>query len=1098
MLVRSVWIVTLAFLLFVPLTLLAQTTHIPSMDKYKRPNGLNPHLNITQYVNTVWQAQQGLPQNSAYALCQTRDGYLWIGTEEGAARFDGVQFKVYDKDAFIGLSVGYTISFCEQRDGTFWMGTRGGGLIRLVDGKYTLFDSTKGINAAEIWCILEDRAGTLWIGTENGLFAYSGGKMRRFTTADGLPHLIVYTIYQDRMGTLWVGTQQGLCRLNAVLTHSLAPREKFFAQEYLPNNDTTDVRAILHDSKGTLHIGTHQGLWSRSDGGAWRFLSRKDGLSGNYVYALLEDRSGALWAAMFDNGISRIYDNRIDTYTRADGLVNENTLTLLEDHEGALWVGTYGGGVQRFTNGSCINMASREGLVGNVIRSFAEDSTGGFWIGSNNNGLQCLRNGKLTLYDHTKTRTFAAEEMRGLYTDPDGTLWAGVLGEGVYYWKNGRWGNYSTKDGLASNDVYAIVRDTEGAMWFGGSQYGISRLKNGQITKIGMRDGLLNESVYGLLADSAGGLWIGSFGGGVQYYRNGKFTNYGTSQGLLGNNILTFYQDASGSVWVGGVGGISRIKKGVVRTFTKKEGLYNESAFTILEDDLGYLWATSNKGVYRFRRSEADSVADGLLSSISCRSFGIADGMHSPECNGGAQPSAIKARDGRLWFSTIEGAVIIDPRRLEMNYLPPTVIIESVLADTTALDISKEADIAPDVSKLQFNYTATSLLSADRVRFRFLLEGFDREWTDAGIRRIAYYTNLPHGRKYRFRVQACNNDGVWNDIGATYSFRLRSYFYETWWFLTLCGIGGIGIILAAYTIRVHQIQSQAHILETLVQERTKRLQQSNEELAAANAEVQRQVLLSDMQAREIEVANGQLQESNERLKTLDKEKNEFLGIAAHDLKNPLSSIIMTVSMMERYNEKIDPKDRITYLQRIEGTAERMLHIITDLLNINEIESGSLRLHLEPIDLAEVAADAAQHYQMLAQRKNIRFVTEFPDHEVLVMADKEKLWEVMENLLSNALKFSPIEKNITVRVTETATTAHFEVHDQGPGLDEADMRKLFTKFARLSAQPTAGEHSTGLGLSIVKKMIEAMNGSVWCESKLGTGARFIVELPKVSS
>ena len=1078
-----------------PENLSAQTTHIPSAD-FKRPSGLNPAYKITQYVSSTWQAAQGLPQNSAYALCQTHDGYLWIGTEEGAARFDGAQFKIFDKEVITGLSVSYTISLCEQHDGTFWIGTRGGGLVRLHKGQYTLFDSTKGIKAMDIWSLLEDRSGTLWIGTENGVYAYSDGKMRHFTTANGLPHQIVFAIYQDRLGTLWAGTQKGLCRLNSALTEASESNAHVFVPESLPNKDTSDVRAILHDSKGALHIGTRNGLWSRASDGAWRLLTQKDGLSGNYVYALLEDRSGALWIAMFDNGISRMYGNRIEAYNRADGLVNENMCSLLEDREGAVWVGTYGGGVQRFINGSCVNMTTSEGLVANVIRSFCEDNAGGLWIASNNNGLQCLRGGKFSLYDKTKTHTFDGEEARGLFTDSEGTVWVGVLGAGVYFYKNGRWGHYSVKDGLASNDVYAITRDREGAMWFGSSQNGLTRLRDGQCTRFGLREELLNESVYALMVDSAGGLWIGSYGGGVQYYANGKFTNYTTANGLAGNNVLAFYLDASGAVWVGGLGGITRIKNGVVRSLGKKEGLYDESAFSILEDSDGYLWATCNKGVYRFRKSEADSVAEGLRKKITCRAFGTADGMRSAECNGGAQPSAYKARDGRLWISTIDGAVVIDPHRLDMNYLPPPVIIENVFADSLALNLEEKSVIEADASRVQFHYTATSLISAERVRFRYLLEGFDREWTEAGTRRTAYYTNLPRGQDYRFRVQACNNDGVWNTVGAAYSFTLEPYFYETWWFLLLSGIGVLVLALAAYRLRVRQITGRAIELELLVQERTRNLQQSNEELAAANAEVQRQILLSDMQAREIETANGQLQESNERLKQLHIEKNEFLGIAAHDLKNPLSSIIMTISMMQRYNEKIEPSERSAYLQRIESTAERMLSIITDLLNLNEMESNELRLVFEPLNFAEIAADAAQHYQIVAQRKQIRFTSDFPHAEPIVMADKEKLWEVLENLLSNAIKFSPPGKSVGIRMYEVGNLVRFEIQDEGPGLSAEDKDKLFHKFARLSAQPTGGEHSTGLGLSIVKKMVEAMNGRVWCESELGAGARFIVELPKV--
>jgi signal transduction histidine kinase/ligand-binding sensor domain-containing protein len=1117
----------------------AQTRHIPALDLYPKIGGLDPAVKLSQCVSAVWQAHQGLPQNSAYALHQTRDGYLWIGTEEGAARFDGVRFKVFDKETFPALTVAYTISFYERRDGSFWIGTRGGGLVKLEkNGDYTLFDSSKGLNAAEIWTMLEDRAGTFWIGTENGLFAYRNNRFLHFQSRHGLPHSTVYRLHEDKFGALYVGTQRGLCRLSVAASAiaplfetlqdgaSAVPRAaRYFEPEAL-FTDTTDVRAILHDSKGALHVGARSGLWTRfataKGGERWRLLAAKDGLPGDYVYDILEDRAGSLWLAFFDNGIARLVGAhgdkpRIERYETADGLVNENTLSLLEDREGSIWIGTYGGGIQRLIKGSCLTLTTREGLAENVVRSFAEDSSSALWVATNGKGVNVLKSGaaKPALIDKTRTKILADDQIRGMFIDHDGSVWVGIVGAGAQHYQNGKWRLYTVSDGLPSNDVYAITRDKAGALWFSTSERGIARLENGRFTRYGKAEGLANESVYALLADVRGGLWVGTFGGGAQYFAGGRWRTYNRANGLFGNNTLCFYQSPDSAVWVGGVGGISRIKNGVAKTLTKKEGLFDESAFSIVADDMGCLWASCNRGVYSFRKSEADSVLDGYKKALVCRSFGIADGMRSPECNGGAQPSGLKTKDGRVWFATIEGAVVFDPRHLERNVLPPPVIIEQVLSDTLLLRLSDGEEIPPSSrSQMQFHYTATSLVSADRTRFRYMLEGFDRDWTDAGERRVAYYTNLPRGKNYRFRVQACNQDGVWNTVGAAYRFTLQPYFYETWRFYLLCAVVSFVLIAGAYRLRVRQIRVQAARLEALVQERTKKLQQSNEELAIANAEVQRQIILSDMQAREIEIANAQLQETNQRLRQLDDEKNEFLGIAAHDLKNPLSSIIMTISMMQRYDEKLSHAERRSYLQRIETTAERMLRIVTDLLNVNAIESGEMKLHLEPVNIAEIAAEAAQHYQMIAQRKDIRFISEFPDSVLPVMADKERLWEVMENLLSNAVKFSPPSTRVFVRVyaiqspattpSETSSTAlngtssltkvRFEVQDEGPGVSEEDRARLFHKFARLSAQPTGGEHSTGLGLSIVKKMVEAMGGSVWCESPKGEGARFVVELP----
>ncbi|MCS6809319.1 MAG: ATP-binding protein, partial [Bacteroidota bacterium] len=430
---------------------------------------------------------------------------------------------------------------------------------------------------------------------------------------------------------------------------------------------------------------------------------------------------------------------------------------------------------------------------------------------------------------------------------------------------------------------------------------------------------------------------------------------------------------------------------------------------------------------------------------------------------------------------------------MHKNLMPPPVIIEEMLVDSLSINLHESCELEPQSNKIQFTYTATAFFKAEAIRFRFMLEGFDNEWTDAGNRRVAYYTNLPRGRVYRFRVQACNADGVWNTIGASYSFAIKPYVYETWWFITLCCCVGGACIFGAYKLRVRQIHARAAELERIVQERTKRLQESNIELAAAHAELQRQMQLTESQAREIEITNTQLQESNERMKQLIAEKNEFLGIAAHDLKNPLSAIITIVSMMQRYSDRIDARSRLTYLQRIESITERMLRIISDLLSINQAEVGQLRMHMESLPVLEIVAQIVQQYQMIAQRKHIYLYAELPDQVVYVQADQDKLWEAIENLVSNAIKFSPSDKRVIVRVLSYDTCVRIEVCDEGPGLSTEDQAKLFQKFARLSARPTGGEHSTGLGLSIVKMMVEAMGGRVWCESELGKGATFIVEL-----
>jgi signal transduction histidine kinase len=375
--------------------------------------------------------------------------------------------------------------------------------------------------------------------------------------------------------------------------------------------------------------------------------------------------------------------------------------------------------------------------------------------------------------------------------------------------------------------------------------------------------------------------------------------------------------------------------------------------------------------------------------------------------------------------------------------------------------------------KFEINYTATCLTASERVKFKFMMEGYDKDWVDAGNRRTAYYNNLPRGRSLRFRVIACNNDGVWNEIGAFAEFRITPFWWETWWFNGLFVLLGASTFYQGYRWRTRRLRTKAQELERLVEVRTKEVQE---------------------QAALIQLANTELSESNVLLQHLHKEKNEFLGIAAHDLKNPLAQIILSSGTMNRYYERMSDAEIQEHIQRIGLVAVRMREIISNLLDINALEQGGIRIVLHPFDLTPKVHAVVQDYAERAAEKQLCFSTEMEGNLPLVNADETLMVQVLDNLVSNAVKYSPPNKNIFLRLKSSKEAVRLEIQDEGPGFSEEDKEKLFGKFARLSARPTGGEHSTGLGLSIVKKMVEAMNGRVWCESELGNGATFIVELP----
>jgi ligand-binding sensor domain-containing protein/signal transduction histidine kinase len=1074
---------------------------------------LDPKKDMTHYIHRVWQAEQGLPQNSAQALCQTRDGYLWIGTEEGLVRFDGARFTIFDTKNTPGLKANAIQALLEDRSGALWIGTSGGGISRWKDGQCTAYTTADGLSSDFVSSLLEDRSdahsvgegGAIWVGTLGGGVNYfKDGKFTALTTQNGLSHNLVFTLLQDRMGDVWIGTNGGgVNRLhNGVLT-------AYTTQNGLSHNL---VRALLEDRDGAIWIGTFGGGLNRFKDGKFTAFTTENGLSHNLVWSLREDQLGTLWIGTFGGGLNRFRDGVFSTFSTKNGLSSDLVRSILEDREGTLWVGTVGG-LNCFKDGIFTTFSTLDGLSHDVVRTLTEKSAPvnagkgirgnetpnkEMWIGTFGGGVNLLKGGRAQAW--TARTGLSSDIIYTLLEDRSagenaGTLWIGTNGGGLNRLHNGTITTYTTKNGLANDVVYTLVQErSTGALWIGTNGGGLNRLADGKFTNYTTKDGLSSNNIRTMLEDRSGALWIGTVGGGLNRLQNGTFTVFTTANGLAHNNVRSLFQDGEGTLWIGTVGGgLSRYKDGTFTSFTTANGLFDDVVHCIVEDDYGYLWMSSNKGISRVRKGDVNAFAERKLTNIPCESFGITDGMRSAECNSG-NPAGWKDSDGHLWFATMAGAVTVNPGAVlsRANSLAPPVIIESIVADSVRLDVSSPATAQAGAEKFEFYYTATSLFAPERVKFKYLLEGYDKHWVDAGTRRTAYYTNLQRGRNYRFRVIACNNDGVWNETGAVVILYLTPHFWETWWFYGLCALALVSVGTGAYRVRVRHLHRRAEILEKTVEVRTAELRESNEEIQHHLEEL-------DKQAHEIELSNLELRGKNLQLEALHQEKNEFLGIVAHDLKNPLSSIALTASLIHTYRQRHGAEWIDEQMNKIEEMTGRMTSIITNLLDVNALESGNYNFHVEDFDIVPIVAMVVREYRSKSLSKNIGIIAELPpENTTLARADSAIVQGILDNLLSNAVKYSPHGKHVFVRVVSADAAVRIEVQDEGQGISEEDMKKLFGKFARLSAQPTGGEHSTGLGLSIVKKMVAAMQGKVWCESEVGRGATFIVELPKPQS
>ena len=767
---------------------------------------LDPRLAITQYTQDVWSTEAGLPQNEVLALAQTSDGYLWLATEEGLVRFDGIRFTVFDKENTPALQANDIRSLLVDHSDSLWIGTNGGGVTRYKDGAFTTFTTRDGLSNDAVLSLHEDPHGVIWIGTDGGgMSRYANGKFQTLTTKDGLPDDAVFAICTGPDGSLWVGTHGGLARWQ---------NNRFTSYSTKDGLGKDDIRALYADRHGDVWIGTNGGGLDRFNDGRFQTFTTRDGLAGNMIWSIGEDVAGSLWIGTGDGGLSRFRDGHFSSYGTKLGLPSDGVWTTLEDREGDLWLGT-NGGLVRLKGGAFTTFTTKEGLSSDVILPVFQDRDGAIWVGTGAAGLNRLKDGKVTIY--TTREGLPSDSVFSINQDGNGTLWAGTR-KGLAQLKDGR---FHVVSGLPNEVVQCTYTDHNGDLWVG-TRGGLSRYAGGTFVTYSSKDGLSNDNVHSIFEDSSHVLWIGTGGGGVDRFENGRFTAYTRSSGLSNNVVWAIAADSEGTLWLGTNNGLNRYKDGKFTTFTTGNGLFDDAIFLILDDHRGNLWMTSNRGVFRVAISDLNAFAEGKSSLIRSFSYGVADGMKSKECNGGFQPMGWRGKDGKLYFPTQKGLSVLDPQRLDNSGAPPNVVIEKVVIDHQNFDPKKKIQLRPGKGEMEFQFTGLSLAAPERIRFKYMLEGFDKDWVDAGTRRVAYYTNIPAG-KYKFRVIASDRDGVWSKKGASSAITLQPHFYQTYVFALICSALGAGIFVVAFRLRMRRLRANEIKLVLLVDERTRAL-----------------------------------------------------------------------------------------------------------------------------------------------------------------------------------------------------------------------------------------------------------------------------------
>ncbi len=1043
---------------------------------------LDPAKEMTQYVRQSWNSESGLPQSSVQAITQAANGYLWIGTEEGLVRFDGVRFTVFDRGNTPALHSNQITALLIDKEQNLWIGTHGGGITRLSKGQIAAASHLREATDLTVNAFYQDRLGVIWVGTSGaGLLRFAGENATSLTTASGLADNSVFAMAEDKGGVLWVGTYRGLSWL---IDGKPQPLGKYhtLAGRY--------VRAICSDPSGTIWVGT-------TDDGLWRFrdfesnnLKQEDGLTDNAIASLLVDRAGTLWIGTQGGGLDRLSNGKINTLEEKKSHSVDGIWAIFEDRAGSLWTGSSTSGLCHFRDGIFTTLGTREGLPSDMILPVFQDHKGAIWIGSDQ-GLTRWQDGKFKQYG---ARDGLPEGIVfSIAEDTGGSLWVATR-HGLARMKGNRFQPFAEKDGLPNKAVICMLPDRKGGIWVG-SRGGLSHFNGARFETMTTANGLSNDYVLSLYEDRVETLWIGT-DAGLNRLRDGKVTTYTIRQGLSNDVVWSITGDTDGALWIAtNGGGINRFKKGKFVGISSESGLIDDAVFDVLDDRQGRLWMTSNKGVSWVAKHELNAFADGERSRIFPVLYDTRDGLRNRECNGGFQPAGLLTADGRVMFPTTAGLTIASLSRLSNQSEPLDVVLERLEANDREFPTGARVEIPPGLGKLAFSFTVPNFSSPENLKFRYLLEGFDKDWSVPTSRREAYYTNIPPG-EYRFRVMACL-DGVCQETVDSARFILRPYFYQTSLFTMLVCVGLGFALFALYRLRVSHLHRQAQKLSTLVEERTVDLRKSEQDLRRSRDELEVRVQertqdllrLNRSLENEIKVRS----EAENRAESANRAKSDFLANISHEIRTPINGIMGMTTLS--LGTDLDSEQR-EYLETVQSSSEALLKIVEDIFDFSRLTDNRLELDYQPFKLGHCLTRLEQEFAARAKEKKLSFTVRRDSHvpEVL-LGDENRLRQVLENLLENAVKFTT-EGGVALAVVikaDQGDEVQFSVLDTGIGVRDDKQNAIFEAFSQADNSSTRRYGGTGLGLTICARLAALMQGRIWFESGPG-GSTFYLSIP----
>ena len=1050
-------------------------------------------------------SELGLSSNTVLCITQDSKGFLWIGTYEGLNRYDGYDFKIFkhnpDDSTSLGANPIYTIF--EDNSGTLWIGTHDGGLNKFDRDKeiFTRYLNApangRSISNNKVYTICDDKNGYLWVGTAHGLnkLDKKTGKFsnyyRNSTDPNSLSSDIISSlIYDDKKDVLWIGTK------NAGLNKYDIKQNKFTRfrhQESNSNSLSEDfIFCLYKDAAGILWIGTYGGGLNKFDENTGEFTvynttnSYAKGFCDNIILSIEEDNSDNLLLGTYENGLMIFdhKDNKFYSYqpdSKDPESIGDNMIyDIFTANSGLILLGTWNNGLNKIITDKKFqhythNPSDPNSLSGKMVTSMCEDKEGTVWIGTEQNGLNKfdIKKGTFTHYNNNPDNKFSlsSDGVADIKEDKEGNLW--IVTDGAGFCKLDKKTNKFTRyqhnpednNSLPTDQVSVIIEDRIGDLLIGTFGAGLIKFnkKNNSFNKINYNPDDPNDKtatgIYSLYEDKKRFIWIGTYGGGLFIYdrKADKSKSYfnipGDTESLSDNTISAIIESIDGVIWIGTYNGLNRFDRntGKFTRFNESNGLPNNTIYGILEDDKRNLWISTNKGLSRY------NPADGTFKNYS-----KADGLQDNEFN---QWACFKGKSGNLYFGGINGFNVFNPSDMKDSDFKPPIIFTDLWLFNKRVDIGfdkhldrvvlnqsideiNELDLTHNDYVFSFEFAALDFFLPQNVRYAYKMEGFDEDWTYVNSdRRFATYTNLSPGG-YTFKVKSTNHDGVWDETGRDLAIIISPPWWKTGWAFSSYGLI---LIFILYLVRTFDLKRQ-------------RLR------------------------HQLELEH----EHAQKLEEVDIMKSRFFANISHEFRTPLTLILGPAEQMlsDHTNEGVKKNANL-----IKRNANNMLRLINQLLDLSKIDSGKLRLKAANQNIIPFLKGIVMSFESLAMMNMIKLCLNYSADKLMIYFDREKMETILINLLSNAFKFTPNGNEITVSLSEiNENSVEIKFKDTGIGISESELPKIFDRFYQVKSAHTREHGGTGIGLALVKELVELHRGSISVDSKLGEWTEFKISLP----